>query len=203
MNRLPSLLIGALIAFAAVSCVDKTKEPAPPIDFNEVFTANTFTTSGIYMATRQGWVQDTAFIRTYLNRLIAQEKGEEFLKKNHTMPLNEQQELSFNNGKAQLSEGGQQNQYSYLLANYNSILWMGQDNIITYFDHKKPEAIENLGKVVRQYYEKTEVDPSTGYHYSARCNQPDYDFSPPDAAVRDKHLPKCHYSASPAKAGKG
>ena len=177
MNRLPSLLIGALIAFAAVSCMkDDPQVPVPPIDFNRVYRANTFTTSSIFMATSQGWVQDTAFIRTYLNRLIAEEKDPGFLKKNVTLPLDEQQELSFANEKALLREGGEQKEYRYLLANYNSILWMIQTDTITYFDNDKPLAIDRLGKVTPLYYKETSVDPSTGYDYQIRTVPENYAF---------------------------
>ena len=177
MNRrlqsLRALLSAAAIAALAVSCNlnDDEPQPLPQVDISEQYKAVKLHSDGIHMGVKGKWIQwlqDSATIKSYVNRVIAEENSPGFLPTRKSTNVTQTEVLSFANGIANLQVNGQNTTYNYKTVENTTLLWLRQRDTLTYYENDKPLAVSKLGLISPVYYKKVVSSDSAGFKYKVR-----------------------------------
>ncbi|AHM61469.1 hypothetical protein D770_16075 [Flammeovirgaceae bacterium 311] len=161
--------MAALLAASTAACLDRDRDIVvePPLDFEKTYSATTINTDYIYMGVRDrwyGWRADSARIKPFLNRIVAEGKDPGFLDQQASITASPQT-LSFNDDRAYLSPPMQAGEYTYSLVQNNDILRLrGLDTLVIPTDREtRPTTFARLGLVIPQY-SKTVAAPADADH---------------------------------------
>ncbi|EMR04329.1 hypothetical protein [Cesiribacter andamanensis] len=173
MYSIRLFLFAALLAVLATSCQKNDPVPqGPQVDLSKQYSAAELHSEAIHIGVRGKWhiwSQDSVLIKNYMSRRIQEENNPGFLPPRKSQSLGgAAQRLSFENQLALLMENGQTTTYSFEIPNGYTVLWLRQQDTLTYYENERPAVVSKLGYFTPVYYQKTPAPENPDYKYQIR-----------------------------------